>query len=817
MASPAAASRTSSNETSFSASPQELPPPPPPTSVAVVGSKASSPGPRLRPVSSQDALPTAAFYGPLDAKNPLLASFEKEIRELLGFVKKKKVLASTDEQKHEFHRRCSTTLFNIWTRYAPRLPSDYYKEKLLKVGDSLCQMKEYKLALLQCYGRYLQQFTTEFDENKADVNEFKTVFFPKGFGDETAGLTFHALSGKNLCNYQLLCDSDVNLQNKESVSQCLHILSSLRLIMQVALPQEHLCWIIFNGTIYIYTICRKLMIMGLASKALEYLLWASMCMESSVPLLSVRYLTWRTTLYSAVCQCHYDCQASIHGEAFARRALAKIDELRQLELMSSSQSQEESRVCYREATIKMAVMIFKRGVYESRRRSKVVFRPKIGLNVKEVQSMAWPRTVTERLLDEMFDSNASQFLAVLEALSDSNRRILQTGPFVSDEVELRDVVSELFMAGKELLIFSNVDIHGKLSFPKSSLLELMIEGKNVISVDMTVKFVKLAFTYEEWGLFKSAAGQLIHFLQTQEDPESKKTEKDLILLVAMEPLINTKKKKGLIFPLDNDKEGQSSVQSYLKQIACHDSFVKFYGYSEDIFHLASILHHCVCACPQVNELPEIVTDIIMFLWQKCKSGIQSMTVSRSDHAKLTQKISTNKWVYLLWQISEVIHCYKTEDVDIVVVAEVTLRMSEILESLGSPASWDLNAGPHTDELSGPPKGIPEILPILKKQPTEQLFYAYELLDKVIGKLNRSCMLSTLPNESSVIDHCYVKYSHDVDGDSYKPISANSFMMDLHLELIQAQHRIAVVLLYQLCIVYCFSKNNFIILFFLFDS
>nr|XP_045008189.1 cilia- and flagella-associated protein 54 [Jaculus jaculus] len=803
MASPAAASRTSSNETSFSASPQELPPPPPPTSVAVVGSKASSPGPRLRPVSSQDALPTAAFYGPLDAKNPLLASFEKEIRELLGFVKKKKVLASTDEQKHEFHRRCSTTLFNIWTRYAPRLPSDYYKEKLLKVGDSLCQMKEYKLALLQCYGRYLQQFTTEFDENKADVNEFKTVFFPKGFGDETAGLTFHALSGKNLCNYQLLCDSDVNLQNKESVSQCLHILSSLRLIMQVALPQEHLCWIIFNGTIYIYTICRKLMIMGLASKALEYLLWASMCMESSVPLLSVRYLTWRTTLYSAVCQCHYDCQASIHGEAFARRALAKIDELRQLELMSSSQSQEESRVCYREATIKMAVMIFKRGVYESRRRSKVVFRPKIGLNVKEVQSMAWPRTVTERLLDEMFDSNASQFLAVLEALSDSNRRILQTGPFVSDEVELRDVVSELFMAGKELLIFSNVDIHGKLSFPKSSLLELMIEGKNVISVDMTVKFVKLAFTYEEWGLFKSAAGQLIHFLQTQEDPESKKTEKDLILLVAMEPLINTKKKKGLIFPLDNDKEGQSSVQSYLKQIACHDSFVKFYGYSEDIFHLASILHHCVCACPQdVQPSPEIVTDIIMFLWQKCKSGIQSMTVSRSDHAKLTQKISTNKWVYLLWQISEVIHCYKTEDVDIVVVAEVTLRMSEILESLGSQRRkfkrhLDISTRRKTDELSGPPKGIPEILPILKKQPTEQLFYAYELLDKVIGKLNRSCMLSTLPNESSVIDHCYVKYSHDVDGDSYKPISANSFMMDLHLELIQAQHRIAVVLLYQL--------------------
>ena len=66
--------------------------------------------------------------------------------------------------------------------------------------------------------------------------------------------------------------------------------------------------------------------------------------------------------------------------------------------------------------------------------------------------MPWPRTVTEKLLEELFDSTASRFLAVLEALSDSSRRIQQTGPVLTDEVEVRDVVSELFMAGKELLI-----------------------------------------------------------------------------------------------------------------------------------------------------------------------------------------------------------------------------------------------------------------------------------------------------------------------------------------------------------------------------
>ncbi|KAM5287902.1 cilia- and flagella-associated protein 54 [Ctenodactylus gundi] len=748
----------------------------------------------------EESLPLAVFYGPLDAKNPLLVSCEKEIRELLGFVKKK-AFATTEEKQHEFRRRCATTLFNIWTKYAPRLPADYYNEKLLKVGDNLCHMKEYKLALLQCYGRYLQQFGTHFDENKSDVNEFKTTFFPKGFGDKTAGLTFHALCGKNICNYQLVCASDTNLRNKDSVGHCLRILATLRLVTQVALPQEHLCWIVFNCTIYIYTICRKLMIIGQSSKALEYLLWASICMESSVPLLSVRYLTWRATLYAAVCQCYYDCQAGVHGEAFARRGLAKVDELQQLELMSSSQSHEESRRQYREATIKMAVMIFKRGVFESRRKNKACFRPKIRINLKEAQSSTWPRTVTERLLAEMFDSTASQFLAVLEALSDSNRRILQIGPLVTDEVELRDVVSELFMAGKELLITSNVGSHGMLDFPKTSLMELIVEKQNVISLDAAIKFIKLAFTYEEWSLFESSTGQLIPFLQRQDDPESKKAEKDLTLLIAIEPLLNVKRNKGSILPLEN-YAGQP-VQTYLNQIAFDDSYVRTYGHSEDILHLAAILYFCVCTSHQnVQPDKEIVVDIIMFLWQKFKLGIHRISFSRNDFAKFTQKTSTSKWLYLLWKIHEVIHCCAMEDIDIVVVAEVALRLTEILEILGSSRRklkkcLDIPVRKGEEEFSEMPKKILEVLPILEKNPAEQLIFAYDLLNKAIDRMNLNCMLTTLPNGSSVIDHCYEKCSYDVDGETCKPMAENHFIMDLHLELIQAQHRIAVLLLDQL--------------------
>lgn len=50
-------------------------------------------------------------------------------------------LTADSEDVFLYDPHSATTLFNIWTKYAPRLPSDYYNEKLLKVGDSLCQMK----------------------------------------------------------------------------------------------------------------------------------------------------------------------------------------------------------------------------------------------------------------------------------------------------------------------------------------------------------------------------------------------------------------------------------------------------------------------------------------------------------------------------------------------------------------------------------------------------------------------------------------------------------------------------------------------------
>ncbi|KAM9292811.1 LOW QUALITY PROTEIN: cilia- and flagella-associated protein 54 [Morus bassanus] len=752
--------------------------------------------------------PPAAFFGAVAPGNPVVDSFEAELRDVLGSLRRLAGAGEAEPQQHDLHRRGANTLFNIWIKYKPRLPEWYYNEKLLKVGDSLAQIKEYKLALLQCYGRYLQQFTSvNLDDIIDDVHRFKSTFFPNGVRDKNAALTFHALQERNVCIYQMVCSSDRNLQNQESLQTCFSVLSSLRLTMQVALPQENLCWLIYNGTLHIYTICRHLMMRGQSAKVLEYLLWASMCMESSIPLLSVHYLTWRATLYTAVSQCYFDCQAGIHGEVFARRGLIKIDELKQLENISSSLENSESRKIFREATLKMSVMIFKRAVYESRRKPKSYFRSKLRVSLKEAQNLPWPRTTTERLLTEMFDGAAAQFLAILEALSDSSRHVLRPAPPVPDEIEIRDVISELFFAGLEILSggMNSTGIQGShctdhfgIINASSTLLQLILTGEKGVSGDAAVKFIKLAFSYEEWDVFDSAIEFVVNFLQTQGDPTWKKAEMELKLLTLMQPLLFPRKfKHDFSISENNTKEAHGSEK---KQIFRKGS-LKHGEPSHDLMILATTVFSCVSTSKQnIQPDKEILVDVITFLWQKCKTGLQRIQMSGSDYLKYIHKYKAYQWVHVLWIINEVIQKSSIADTNVVMLAEITLCLTAILENVADSTSRSKEkAGKRSASLlQDETYDIPEIL---MKSPTEQLQVAYESLEKAINGMNTSRLMTLLPDGKSIFDHCCTKVdSRDqhlisvLGCGNDKTGTGNGFIMDLHLELIQAQHRVAVKLL-----------------------
>ncbi|NWZ92871.1 CFA54 protein, partial [Nesospiza acunhae] len=575
----------------------------------------------------------------------------------------------------------ANTLFNIWIKYKPRLPEWYYNERLVKVGDTLAQIKEYKLALQQCYERYLQQFVSvNLDDVMDDVQRFKSAFFPNGVRDKNAALMFHVLQARNVCIYQMVCSRDRNLQNGESLQTCLNALASLRLTMQVALPQEDLCWLIYNGTIHIYTICRHLMVMGHSAKVLEYLLWASICMESSIPLLSVHYLTWRATLYTAVSQCYFDCQAGIHGEIFARRGLIKIDELKQLEDISSSLEHTETEKIFREATLKMSVMIFKRAVYESRKKSNG-FRRESKVNPRKAVNVSWPRTTTERLLVAMFDGAAAQFLAILEALSDPSRNLLPPHLPVPDKVQIPEVTSELFSAGLEILSGN--------SLKKQKQLQnnfVITAGEEGVSGDAAVKFVKLAFSYEEWNVFYSAFEFVDNFLQAQDGPTWKKAELELKLLTLMQPIVLPGRFERSFSITDGSKSKEGSARrgsektQTIRSECCSES-LKPGDPFHDLMILATTVFSYVSTSEQnVHPGKEILVDVVMCLWQKCKTELQQIQKSGSHCLEYINKHQAYQWVHILWIMNEIIEKSNIADTN-VMFAEITLCLAAILENV----------------------------------------------------------------------------------------------------------------------------------------
>ncbi|KAM3924792.1 cilia- and flagella-associated protein 54 [Leptodactylus fuscus] len=750
----------------------------------------------------------ATFYGDIDGRNPVIATFENEVKEFLGYMRKVQRAPPGDAQQQD-HRRGSSTLFHIWVKYKPRLPEWYYQEKLLKVGDSLAQMREYKLALFQCYERYLEQFCSLDINDISDVDQFKSTFFPNGTDDEKAGLMFHALQGRCICMYQLVKTSDASLRNPESVKKCLNILSFLQLIMQVVLPEEHLCWLIFNGTLHIYTICRHLLALGRSSQALEFLLWSSVCMESSVPLLSVHYLTWRATLYTAVCQCYFDCQAGVHGEVFARRALGKISELSQLEHMSDSSYNEETKKAFKESTLKMAVMIFKRTVFESRRKLKGILRPKLKNNLKEAEKLPWPRTNTERLLVEMFENNAAQFLAILEALMDSNRRVLQAGPPTPDEPEIHDVIAELCFAAIDILSGGgNKGERNSRGTPQnelckllkeSSLLELAVQEKDAVSAEAVVKFSKLAFSYEHWEAFDAIIAPLYSYLQAKETAKWKKEVMDLSILIAAEPLLSGRKHKHNV----QVSLTQNNVPDYLGIIGLQGEPADNRSPDDHII-LAETLYSCVCNASQdVQPDRDIVIDVILFLWQKCKVGVQRMQTGL-DGSKFVQKCEMNsKWIYILCLIYEVMQHSCNIYTDALILGEAALRLSGIAESM---ADTIMKFGKKSDRSLENGNGNVHCgsnkQTSMKKTLLTQLFFAYETLDKGINGLAVS--RSGHP-DMLIVDH-YIKMlgakgqhgenTPKEQNSSSKSLVNNATMMDLHLELIVAQHRVSIKILCQ---------------------
>ncbi|KAJ0012130.1 hypothetical protein NQD34_013105, partial [Periophthalmus magnuspinnatus] len=384
----------------------------------------------------------ASHYGKLDKRNPVVIAFVRQINSFIAVMKK--IACSPTREDNTDYVKGIKICVEIWKNYKSRLPPSFYLEHMLQVADVLFELKFYDMALWYGYRPHLQQFTSVDILDFEDVDHFKASLFPKGLDTDQDALLMkiRALHGCVLCTFeQVKAHHDLT---PEGLYKLLCVLDLIRIIMQVFQHYDSLCWQIYNGSVLIYNICRYLMTNNYSAQALEYLLWASVSMELSVPLMTSQNVPWLVTLYCAVCQCYYDNQAAVQGEVFARRALVKINELMNLEEQCGNPASKQTRRTYKEASIK-AFIISKSKIL---RLLNIVILYSNILWFHVIQA-PWPRNTTEQILSHLFDGGAAQFVGVLEALKDSSRlHPLTRGP---EDLEVYEVLLELLAAGISLL------------------------------------------------------------------------------------------------------------------------------------------------------------------------------------------------------------------------------------------------------------------------------------------------------------------------------------------------------------------------------
>lgn len=157
----------------------------------------------------------------------------------------------------------TNTLFDIWIRFEHRIPRKLYYEKLIKLGDFLTQLNEHFTALWQCYDRYLNNFSSFNFDSIQTSQDIKLKYFSQNPTESVnPDETYKALHGFLMCRFQLTINQDPKLQNDLSSHTLKEILRVLRLMISMQLENEHLCWLVFNGTIYTYKIARYMMHLG---------------------------------------------------------------------------------------------------------------------------------------------------------------------------------------------------------------------------------------------------------------------------------------------------------------------------------------------------------------------------------------------------------------------------------------------------------------------------------------------------------------------------------------------------------------------------
>lgn len=383
----------------------------------------------------------------------------------------------------------------------PRLPADIYYSRLVMFGDQFLHLREHRLARKECYERYLKE-----RGGQPGI----------GLGSEGQALEMRARLGVTMCDFFIALEADPELRKMATVKAVLEMLSCCRDIGQETGAVPEMYWLTYNSTITIMTLCTPLLAHGYASLAVEYLIFAVLCMESQVPLNRAVYLGWRVRLYCAVCLAYEESKMREEALMFAQRGLDQIIRLQKIEAIDPVPPP---------ADVKRILAL-----------NELEMRIRVGKYSKGVSG-------EEQL--ETFNNGAMGSLplvisSALKSLQDVNRRTLRHTSAGEDEEGKPELIDVLFLQIKAQLDMiasfiearnappkhpkhppAESDEHAKEgeTAPKATYAEYT-QACQSLSLADHLMLAKYSYNYERWDAFK----ELLRVLLLRVNPEDSPPE-----------------------------------------------------------------------------------------------------------------------------------------------------------------------------------------------------------------------------------------------------------------------------------------------------
>ena len=201
----------------------------------------------------------------------------------------------------------------------PRLPATVYYPRLIQYADDFLRSKEYRLAREYGYKRFLD----------APLKR-RTGGGPVDAQEQLA-LETRATFGLISCDFFMALESDPELRKAHTVETVVQLLCKARATMQAIAADKSQYWLVYNGTVTIFTLCTPLLAFGYPALIIEFIIFACQSMEAQVPLCQVKYVTWRARLYATVCLAYDDAKMHVEARGFAERGLKEIRRLKSVE------------------------------------------------------------------------------------------------------------------------------------------------------------------------------------------------------------------------------------------------------------------------------------------------------------------------------------------------------------------------------------------------------------------------------------------------------------------------------------------------------